>query len=254
LILCFTGTGNSKYAADIIAEESHDVTVSLNEILKHGLPAVFDSEKPFVVAAPIYAWRLPRRIEELLRAAEFKGSKKAYFVVTMGSETGNCDRYCEKLCREKGLEFMGLRGVPMPDNYVAADIMPNMNSVKNTPMKAEPILRETSLEILSGSHIKKSDKTSVAWLKSGLISKAFNKYAVTSRDYVCSDKCVSCGKCEEFCPVNNITMKDGRPSFGDSCMSCYGCIHRCPVAAIDIKGKTEHHGRYLCPEYSGEKI
>ena len=36
MILCFSGTGNSLYAARIIAAATGDELVSLNEVMKHG--------------------------------------------------------------------------------------------------------------------------------------------------------------------------------------------------------------------------
>ena len=45
MILCFSGTGNSLYAARIISAVTGDEIVSLNDRLKHGGPAVFSSER-----------------------------------------------------------------------------------------------------------------------------------------------------------------------------------------------------------------
>ena len=88
MILFFSGTGNSKFVAETIAADTGDELVSLNEVLKKSVKPAFHSEKPFVLVAPIYAWRLPCPIEALLREAEFTGSDKLYIVATMGSETG----------------------------------------------------------------------------------------------------------------------------------------------------------------------
>ena len=49
MILYFSGTGNSKYAADVIAELTGDEIVSLGDVIKNGERAVFKSQKPFVI-------------------------------------------------------------------------------------------------------------------------------------------------------------------------------------------------------------
>ena len=125
MILYFSGTGNSKYAADVIAELTGDEIVSLGDVIKNGERAVFKSQKPFVVVCPIYAWRFPRKIEELLKKSEYSGSKRIYFVATMGQNSGNCEKYCKKLAEDKGMEFMGFSGIVMPDNFVVGFKMPS---------------------------------------------------------------------------------------------------------------------------------
>jgi Fe-S-cluster-containing hydrogenase component 2 len=247
MILYFTGTGNSKYAAELLSQGTGDELVSLNNVLKRGETPAFHSEKPFVIVCPIYAWRLPRCIEDLLRRAEFSGSSDVYFVATMGAQTGNCHKYCEKLARQKGLSFRGFSGVAMPSNYVVAS-MPDEAEVRTMLTAAKPALEALARKIAAGETIEKTDHTPCAALMSGAVNAMFNRFAVGNGKYVVSERCVSCGKCAEFCPTNNIVMKDKRPSFGSSCMSCFGCINRCPQDAIDIKGKSEGHRRYVCPE------
>lgn len=248
MVLFFTGTGNSKLAAKILGARLDDEVVSLNDVIKQGKPLKASSEKPYIFAAPIYAWRLPRIIEELIENAELGGTKKVYFVVTMGSESGNCDKYCRRLCENKGMEYMGLRGVAMPSNYIAGEKMPGEAEISACLTSARAELETIGGVIAAGERLTKTDRTPVAGLKSGLINSLFNKFAVTSKGYVVSDACVSCGKCAEFCPVNNITMTDGRPVFDGRCVSCYGCLQRCPKQAINIGSKTRDRGRYVCPE------
>lgn len=247
MILYFTGTGNSKYAAELLAAGTGDELVSLNALLKRGGEAAFHSEKPFVIVCPIYAWRLPRAIEELLCRAEFTGSRDVYFVATMGSQTGNCNKYCEKLVKQKGLCFKGFCGVAMPSNYIVA-AMPDEGEVRVLLAAAKPALEALAQKISAGEDISKTDATPAAWLLSGAVNALFNRFAVGSEKYIVSDECVSCGKCAEFCPTNNIVMKNKKPTFGSACMSCFGCINRCPHDAIDIKGKSEGRRRYVCPE------
>ena len=55
MILYFTGTGNSKFVADYLAEHLNDETISMNKIIKNSEKLVCDSEKPYIVVAPIYA-------------------------------------------------------------------------------------------------------------------------------------------------------------------------------------------------------
>ncbi|MCQ2592998.1 MAG: EFR1 family ferrodoxin [Treponema sp.] len=248
MILCFTGTGNSLHIADGLARRLNDEVVSLNNVIKNNQERKFVSEKPFVVVAPIYAWRLPRIIEELLPACTFEGSKDIYFVPTMGSETGKADEYCAEICRDMGMEFKGLCGVPMPDNYVVAYKVADDEKIKTMLQDAKGRMDCIAQAIKSGISIQKTDKTSFSGIKSGIINKLFVKFATSDKNYKANDECISCGLCEMVCPVNNIQMENGKPAFKGNCVACYSCIHRCPKAAINIGNKTQDKGRYICPE------
>lgn len=48
------------------------------------------------------------------------------------------------------------------------------------------------------------------------------------------NKCINCGKCVKACPVQNITLKDGKFRFGGHCLGCTACSFNCPTNAINI--------------------
>lgn len=48
--------------------------------------------------------------------------------------------------------------------------------------------------------------------------------------------CTRCGKCDEICPVDAITVTDKGPQFDrGSCIRCYCCQEVCPPQAIDLR-------------------
>lgn len=59
-----------------------------------------------------------------------------------------------------------------------------------------------------------------------------------------SDACTACGQCVRICPRGNITLKDGKPSFGSNCIGCLSCLQYCPTQAISMGGVTEKRERY----------
>jgi ferredoxin len=51
--------------------------------------------------------------------------------------------------------------------------------------------------------------------------------------YVIGDACVACGACASGCPVDAISMGDGKFEIDpDKCISCGSCAGGCPVSAI----------------------
>ena len=54
--------------------------------------------------------------------------------------------------------------------------------------------------------------------------------------YVISEKCIKCGACIAACPVEAISMKDGKVVIDqEKCISCGSCFAVCPVEAPQAK-------------------
>lgn len=129
MILYFSATGNSQYVAEQIARETNDETVSINLFMKQNKKDDLISElKPFVIACPTYAWRLPRVVEHFIRKTAFKGTSKVYFVMTCGGETANAIGHVKKLCKYKGWDLQGFAEIVMPDNYII--LFPGIDKTK----------------------------------------------------------------------------------------------------------------------------
>ncbi len=84
MILYFSGTGNSEYAARSKSAQRHkDKLMNLGERIRSRDFSGIHSHTPWVVAAPTYAWRIPRVLEEWLKNTELRGNKNIYFVMTL---------------------------------------------------------------------------------------------------------------------------------------------------------------------------
>lgn len=250
MILYFTGTGNTRFVAEYIADHVCDECVDLGEILKYKRPLRFNSVKPFVFCAPIYAWRFPKLIEKVVSSAELTGSEQIYFVATMDSQTGNFESVLEKLAYAKDMAYMGACGVPMPNNYIVGSELPTAEEAEARINASLPLMKNLSECIMKGSMIDKYDNTPFAGIASGALNSAFNRFFISSGKFTVSDECISCGNCEALCPVNNIRLSsDGIPQFDRYCLNCYSCVNRCPSSAINIGKRTVGRRRYVCPEY-----
>ena len=62
MILCFSGTGNSRYIAKQIADELQDKIVDVNAKIKATDYSPIKTGDNVIVVTPTYAWRIPRML------------------------------------------------------------------------------------------------------------------------------------------------------------------------------------------------
>ena len=102
MILYFSGTGNSRYAAELLSEQLNEELLDLGKRIKSGEKSPIFSTGPWDFVSPTYGWQLPHIFEEYLGADESCwGYKRAYFVLTCGSDIGGAGRYLAELCHEQ---------------------------------------------------------------------------------------------------------------------------------------------------------
>lgn len=51
---------------------------------------------------------------------------------------------------------------------------------------------------------------------------------------ITKEKCIGCGLCVKDCPVNNLSVKDGKVAVQGICMECGHCFAVCPEKAVGI--------------------
>lgn len=242
MILYFSGTGNSRYVAEQLGIMRKDEVVSIGDYLKEKKVGKFQSEKPYIFVVPSYMSRMPMRVEEFLMNASFAGSKDAYFVITAGQAIGNAGKYCEKLCEKQGLQYKGVQGVQMPANYVVMYDVLDREQAATEAEKAIPAVEEIAKRIEAGEDLK-NDALKGNQMFSA-IAPAFTALMVKVKNFYAEDTCIGCGKCQEICPLGNISYENKKPVWGKECMHCMACIGACPTKAIQYGKATKGRNRY----------
>lgn len=251
MVLYFTGTGNSRYCAQFLADQLQDTCVDSCSMIRQGTKADLQSEKPWVFVAPTYAWQAPRVFVQFLRDGTFRGSRLAYFVLTCGGETGNAHEQLSELCREKGFVDQGLLPVMMPDNYLVMFPAPKADEVKEKLAAARPRLEQAAEQILAGLAFAPQKTGLLDKLKSGPVNEGMYRFFIKPSRFYATDACVGCGKCQQACPLGNITLKNGKPVWASRCTHCMACLCGCPTGAIEYGKATRGKPRYQCPPYRG---
>ena len=244
MIFWFSGTGNSKYAAQRMAEALNEPLLCMNDRIQAHDTAAVETGERLVIVTPTYAWRIPRVVRDWLRKTELRGAKNVWFVMTCGSEIGNADKYNRKLCTEKGLACMGTAQIVMPENYIAMFSAPQAGEARQIVAKAEPDIDRAIAGIQADQPFAPTRNNLYDRFMSGPVNPIFYKFCVKADAFTVSDTCIGCGQCAKRCPMNNVTLKDGKPSWGKNCTHCMACICYCPKEAIEYGKKSVGQPRY----------
>lgn len=248
MVIYFSGTGNSKFIANKIGKELNDKIIDSTKYIKINKKATFESKEPFIFVCPTYAWQIPKLFYKFIEESEFVGSNKAYFVLNCGSDIGNAENTAKILCDTKKFEFMGIKEIVMPENYIAMFPVPDEKESNNILKKSEPIIEKAIEDIKEGKKFDERTPSLLDKIKSGIVNDMFYKLFVKDTKFYVKDSCISCGKCEEICMVNNIKIIDGKPTWNGDCTHCMACICHCPVEAIEYGKKSIGKRRYICNE------
>ena len=103
MILCFSGTGNSRYIAKQIADELQDKIVDVNAKIKATDYSPIKTGDNVIVVTPTYAWRIPRIVSDWLSKTKLLSAKRIWFVMNCGGEIGNAAKYNRSLAEKKHL-------------------------------------------------------------------------------------------------------------------------------------------------------
>lgn len=251
MIVYFTGTGNSRYCAQLLADRLQETCVDSFRYIRCGVAAELSSRTPWVFVTPTYSWQIPRVFGDFLHSGRFSGCREAYFVMTCGEDVGNAGEKNRRLCEQIGLEYRGTLAVVMPENYIAMFDVPGAEEARRIVEAARPVLEQASTCIREGAAFPPQRAGAADCLKSGLVNALFYRFYVRAKPFRVSDACVSCGRCQEVCPLGNVRLQAGKPVWGHHCTHCMACICLCPAEAIEYGRSSRGKPRYQGPEYRG---
>lgn len=240
MIFYFSGTGNSRWAAQQIAERIGDTTMDLS-----GLQQIPDlqSETRIGLVFPVYAWGAPEPILSFARQL-VKGKAFTFGVCTCGSEAGHA---MKKLAAVFPLDSS--YSLVMPNNYIVGSDVDDAQTVQQKLDAARRAIETLSGEICRQEKVYRVEEGSLAALKSSIVNFGFNRFARSTKQFYATDACNGCGLCAKHCPASTITLADGNPVWGDACYQCLRCINECPQTAIQYGKDTETRGRYTIDRY-----
>jgi len=249
MIVYYSGTGNSRYVADMLAALLDDTAYDAFADIRGQLSPTLLSEKPWVFVAPVYVSAPPLLWMDYLRRCRFEGSRAAYFAMTCAGGMGACPAYCGELCGEIGLDCRGTAQIVMPQNYVAFFKTKDKPANDTIITAAGDSIRAFAATIAAGGSLPPSTMKKWELDSTKLVLAPYYKWFIRAKAFRVTDACIGCGKCERVCPLGNVKLVDKHPVWGDTCTHCMACISYCPVTAIEYGKKTVGKPRHTCKKY-----
>jgi ferredoxin len=252
LILYFTGTGNSLMVAKSIAKHLGDTELlHFSKIRDRKQIEPIDA---LGLVFPVY-WNGPPHIV-LNSIPSLKALNPAYIfsIATHAGGPGHVLSHLRAELEKNGLILNAGKCLEMPSNYILGYNAPSESSIQRDLVKADRALQQFTEIIRSAKEYQpRSDFPPF----SGATSD-YQQFIATvnesDADFWVSEDCTGCGLCESVCPVQNIELEEGVPTWHHRCEQCLACINWCPEAAIQYGRATSRRGRYVNPRISIEEM
>lgn len=261
MIFYFSGTGNSKWVAEKIGEqtgETHDgKVINIADVMKPlyaeekeknnltDLVNGLEEGESVGIVFPIYGWDVPWLVKSFVKRLNLSEKVYSYVICTCGSEAGNA---IDKLQGYHRVD--SAYSIVMPDNYIVLFNIDEPDDIRSRIENAEKRIQTIGRNIIQREKVFQVDKGSMPGIKSSIVAGFFNKFFMSTNKFAVNQSCVGCGLCESNCPVLVIEMNEGKPRWvKDRCTMCLACVHRCPESAINYGNFTKKKDRYKIEDW-----
>ncbi|MFW6146260.1 MAG: EFR1 family ferrodoxin [Planctomycetota bacterium] len=254
IIYWFSGTGNSLHLARRLAEGLGDAElVPIARAMRADEPPRLAERVGLVF--PVYAWGPPAIVQRFIERLEADGNGTPYVFagVTCAKSAGATAATTRKLLRRRGLDLAAAWSVKMVENYPPMGGAPDPDRQKQHLDAADRRIDEIveDLKTFPTGGVRGGGLL-------GLLGPVIRPLFLASlpkadREFAADDNCIQCGLCARICPVDDIELVDGRPTWLGRCEQCYACFHFCPTSAIQ-RGRTAKQHRYHHPAVSADDL
>jgi NAD-dependent dihydropyrimidine dehydrogenase PreA subunit/flavodoxin len=258
MIFFFSGTGNSRWAAEEIAKATGEQLLFIPEEMKGKCEYEVKEDERIGFIFPTHGWQPPRIVRNFIGKLKLKNISNQYCfaLTTCGDSIGQTMEILNNDLEKCGLPITtSVFTLIMPESYVCLPFMytDTPEREKEKIAKASQLLKDyTEMIVERKKNIVQTVKGVAPWAMSHIVGNYFNGRMISDKKFTVDlDKCIHCGKCEKACPTGDIKLNDGTPDWqhNGSCTCCLACYHHCPQHAINYGSITRKRSQY----YFGHK-
>lgn len=251
MVFYFSGTGNTRWAAQQLASATGERLLSIADELETACEYTLTEAERIGFCFPVHGWQPPHIVRKFIRRMRIASATGhyAYALCTCGDSTGLAVKMLAQELLQKGIDLHSCQSLVMPESYVCLPFMytdkPEREHEKIAQARQD---LNVFIKVVSNrqSGFRQLQLGLTPWTFSHVIGAYFNRFMITDKKFtVDSDVCIHCGRCSKECPVGCIQFDDVPHWKHDaSCTCCLSCYHHCPVHAINYGRITRKRGQY----------
>ena len=268
MIFYFSGTGNTKWAAEQLASATHDSLYYIPDELKKGtLEYTLQEGERLGICFPTHGWQVPRIVRQFIRKATFtsplgkatgrrisgNGIERGFYIyalTTCGDNMGHAMRILNKELGQKGLHTDAAFAIVMPESNVCFSFL-HLDTPEREHQKIEAAKQRMThiCQVVTEKQrgVEELVKGAIPYTYTYVIGGYYNKHLITDEHFwVDEEACIGCGQCKKLCPVDDIEGTKPHWKHNGECTNCLACYHHCPRHAIHW-GKMKR-GQYVFKE------
>ncbi len=233
-IVYFSGTGGTERAAKCFKTAFEKIRRETALYKVKDAPISFGEDNGLVILLyPVLAANAPLLVHEWIEKLEAVSGNKAAVISVSGGGNISPNTACRvaviKKLERKGFIVTYEEMLVIPANFMKFSGVP----LSRLLLEVLPKKVESAVSRIENGIVTRSRPHLVDRLVSGVAIAEHHGATVFGKNITVSDACVSCGRCAQNCPAENISMVSGKPVFGNSCNLCMGCIYGCPSKALE---------------------
>lgn len=246
VIYYFSGTGNSLYlareAAKLLDGELISIasTISMEQVIPDG--------DVIGIVYPVYYNELPVVVKDFARKLSGIKDKYIFAVCNYGGCGSQSVKTLGEIVKASGGELAASYGIHMPQNAFLKSWENNDRLIEKGGAKVAKIADDAKTR-KKGYFLKgplnalfvRLHPTLIPRIRADLIKKTGLPpdtdldmlVRANDKNFHTNGKCVGCRLCAKICPVGNIKISGGKPTWRGHCENCMACYHWCPQKAIE---------------------